>query len=189
MSLLVRLLMLLALALLLAWSGVGHAESWSVGPGAHARLRAGASAGGAVLAVLPPGTPVRLLEEKGDYVHIVAGNKKGWVAKRLLAAKEVPSARAPAFRAAPEKDQPAPLRGTPPRRSAPLDGAGEARVHRDELALMREEQEKNTWRMIGTTAGVALASFVTGFWLRGAIFRQRYGWLGKERRTARQEIK
>jgi hypothetical protein len=184
MSLLARLLMLLALALLLAWSGAGHAESWSVAPGAHARLRAAASAGGAVLAVLPPGTPVRLLEEKGDYVRVVAGNKKGWVAKRLLAAKEVPSARAPAFRAAPEKDQPA-----PPRRSAPLDGAGEARVHRDELALMREEQEKNTWRMIGTTAGVALASFVTGFWLRGAIFRQRYGWLGKERRAARQEMK
>ncbi len=230
MSLLTRLLILLALAVLLAWSGLVHAAR--VADGASARLRAGASAKGAVLAVLPPGTPVEMLEEKTDYVRVVAAGKKGWVAKRLLAMNAAPARVAAAKarpaqerRAAPRRPAPAAVAQPPqpqaataatavpvaaaavavpaapvaaaaapiaaavaaPAVAAPAAAAGEMPSRRDEFALVREEQEKNTWRMIGTTAGVALASFLTGFWLRGVIFRQRYGWLGKGNRSPRRE--
>lgn len=210
MSLLTRLLILLALAVLLAWSGLVHAAR--VADGASARLRAGASAKGSVIAVLPPGTPVEMLEEKTGYVHVVAAGKKGWVAKRLLAMDAAPARVAAAKarpaqerRAAPRRPAPAAVAQPPQPQAAtaatvaaaaapmaaavaaPAAAAGEMPSRRDEFALVREEQEKNTWRMIGTTAGVALASFLTGFWLRGVIFRQRYGWLGKGNRSPRRE--
>ena len=155
----------LLLAVLLAWSNLALAQVVSVADGVRARLRADASVSGAILAVLPSGMQVRLLEESGEYVRVSAGEKHGWVARHLLAMEGLP-------------DKNADEGGAIAAAAAP-GGGEETRVRRDELALMREEQEKNTWHMIGTAAGIALASFFTGFWLRGEMFRQRYGWLRK----------
>ncbi len=161
----------LLLAMLLVWSGVASAQLATVADGVRARLRADASLSGAILAVLPSGMQVRLLEENGDYVRVSVGEKSGWVARRLLAIGTLPGESVAET-------------GARPAVAAPVGEPGQAQVRRDELALMREEQEKNTWRMIGTTAGVALASFLTGFWLRGEMFRQRYGWLRKSPASA-----
>lgn len=162
----------LLLAVLLAWSGLALAQAASVADGVRARLRADASASGAILAVLPSGMQVRLLEEGGEYVRVSAGEKHGWVARHLLAMEGLPDRRA---------DE-----GGAIAAAIAAPGVGEeTRVRRDELALMREEQGKNTWHMIGTAAGIALASFFTGFWLRGEMFRQRYGWLRKRPRSTR----
>lgn len=161
----------LLLAVLLVWSGVASAQVATVADGVRARLRADASLAGAILAVLPSGMQVRLLEENGDYVRVSADEKNGWVARRLLTIGALPTESVAETGACPSV-------------TAPVGEPEQARVRRDELALMREEQEKNTWRMIGTTAGVALASFLTGFWLKGEMFRQRYGWLRKRPASA-----
>lgn len=162
MSMLTRLLLLVVLAFLLVWNNRVMAQSASVADGISAKLRAAASRSGAVIALLPGGTPVEVHEAKGDYSRVSAAGKSGWVAQRLLSMKNAPKAAA--------ENHAAPMFPPDSRRQ-------ESQMRQTELALVRAEQEKNTWRMLATTIGVAIAGFLSGFWLRGAIFRQRYGWL------------
>ena len=115
--------------------------------GIGAKLRAEATRKSAVIALLPVGTRVEILESKGDYARVsIAGKtgKKGWLAKRLLKTKAAPESHA-----APQ--------------SAPPVRHDEKQMHRNEFALVREEQEKNTWRRLATTIGVAMAAFLGGY--------------------------
>ncbi len=154
---------LLVLALLLAWNGMALAQTANVADGISAKLRANASRYSTAIAVLPPGTSVEIHETKGEYASVSAAGKKGWVAQRLLRVKKTPQAMAVSKAA---------LLSVPDD-----DWKQESQIRQNELAMVREEQEKNTWRMLATTIGVAIAAFLSGFWLRGVIFRQRYGWL------------
>lgn len=162
MSILTRLMLLLVLALLLVWNGKVLAQTANVADGISAKLRADATRKSPVLALLPAGTPVEVHEVKGAYARVSAAGKKGWVAQRLLSMKTAPKVLA---------ESKAALSFTPGVRRQ------ESQTRQTELALVREEQEKNTWRMLATTIGVTMAAFLGGFWLRGVIFRQRYGWL------------
>lgn len=177
MSMLTRLVMLLLLAVLLVWNGKAMAQGASVKAGISARLRAEPSPGGAVVGQLRGGIEVEVVEAKGDFVRVFVAGKEGWVARRLLTMKAAPKAAAES-RPAPAS-APAPVPVPVP---VPEARPQENRSSYVELALIREEQEKNTWRMLATLAGVAVAAFIGGFWLRGAIFRQRYGWLDKSER-------
>lgn len=167
MSMLTRLVLLLLLAVLLVWNGRAMAQDASVKAGISAKLRAEPSRSGVVVGQLRGGTDVEVVEAKGDFVRVFVAGKDGWVARRLLTMKAAPKVVAES-RAAP-----------PP---APEVRPQESQPRYTELALLREEQEKNTWRMLATLAGVAVAAFMGGFWLRGAIFRQRYGWLSENDR-------
>lgn len=157
-----KLLLRLLMATLLTWNGIALAQSANVADGISARLRADATRSSTAIALLPAGTPVEVLELKGDYARVSAAGKKGWVAQRLLRMKNTPKAVA-ASKASPS--------------SVPGDGWEENQTRQNELDLVREEHTKNTWRMLTTTIGVAMAAFLSGFWLRGIIFRQRYNWL------------
>ena len=167
MSMLTRLILLLVMALLLAWNGKVLAQAANVADGISAKLRADATRKSAVLALLPAGTPVEVHEAKGGYVRVSAAGKKGWVAQRLLSMKALSKAVVES-KAAPSLMPDVRRQESPKRQS--------------ELALIYEEQEKNTWRMLATTLGVAVAAFLSGFWLRGLVFRQRYGWLSESDR-------
>lgn len=167
MSTLTKLVLLLLLAVLLVWNGRAMAQDASVKAGISARLRAEPSPSGAVVGRLRGGTGVEVVETKGDFVRVFVAGKDGWVARRLLTMKAAPKA------AAESRAAPAPAPEARPQENQP---------RYVELALIREEQEKNTWRMLATLAGVAVAAFMGGFWLRGTIFRQRYGWLDESGR-------
>lgn len=180
MSTLTKLVLLLLLAVLLVWNGRAMAQDANVKAGISARLRAEPSPGGAVVGQLRGGTGVEVVEAKGDFVRVFVAGKDGWVARRLLNMKAVPKAVAVSRAAPMPASAPAPAPEARPQESQP---------RYVELALIREEQEKNTWRMLATLAGVAVAAFIGGFWLRGTIFRQRYGWLdegGRYRAAARR---
>lgn len=160
MSTLLRLIMLVILTILLVWNGKLLAQSANVIDGTSAKLRADATRHGAVIALLAAGTRVEVSEARGDYVRVNVAGTNGWVAQRLLSMQAQPQA-------APESSAPqvAELRRQ------------ESRNRQIDFALIHEEQEKNTWRMLATTIAVAMAAFIGGFWLRGVIFRHRYGWL------------
>lgn len=182
MSTLTKLILLLLLAVLLVWNGRAMAQDASVKAGISARLRAEPSRGGAVVGQLRGGTEVEVVEAKGDFVRVFVAGKDGWVARRLLNMKAAPKAVAVSRAAPVPASAPAPA-------PAPEARPQESQPRYVELALIREEQEKNTWRMLATLAGVAVAAFIGGFWLRGTIFRQRYGWLdesGRYRAAARR---
>jgi len=161
-STLIRLIMLIILAILLVWNGRVLAQTANVADGISAKLRADATRNSTVIALLSAGTQVEVHEAKGDYVRVSAAGKNGWVAQRLLSMK-VPSKAVVEGKAGPSL--------------MPDVWRHESQKRQTELALIYEEQERNTWRMLATTLGVAMAAFLSGFWLRGVIFRQRYGWL------------
>lgn len=74
-----------SLVALLLWSGLAFAEGAVVIDGVHANLRAGKTEAYRVIRVLPPNTPLQVLQIDKDYAEVrTADGDVGWLPVRLL---------------------------------------------------------------------------------------------------------
>jgi hypothetical protein len=66
-------------------TGAALAQPATVAKGSHVNLRADKTDGARILRILPPDTPVEVLEAEGPYARVkLASGETGWVASRFL---------------------------------------------------------------------------------------------------------
>lgn len=84
--------LLLPLALLLSGGSPVAAETWYVKPSTEVPIRAGQSQDFKILAVVPDGMAVELLEEAQPWARVrTPGGTEGWILKRYLSSEPTPA--------------------------------------------------------------------------------------------------
>lgn len=114
------------LVLLLGCAPSLWAGNATVAPGSHVNLRAGKTESLRVLRVLPPGTPVEVLETEGQVARVrTETGETGWLPLRLLVpAPEPPPVAKPTAESTPPAAPAAPAPEPAPPAAAPQASAG-----------------------------------------------------------------
>jgi SH3 domain protein len=149
--------------------------------GAALNLRAGAGAEHEVLAALPPGERLEVLESKGDWSKVRRSDgSSGWIARTYLLRDAPPAARIASLEAETaelRQQLDASAREVEDARHSVEERAAEAAAHADQVAQMRRENEAlragARWPEWITGALILSTGIALGAAVRGVSGRRR----------------